>query len=85
MTVATAIKPSMSLPFNPQRLYALLKDWKPDGPPLKENPLFYESMNDESTQYMDLVSRELIEICKKLKENGINTDIVQTRHTMLTT
>ena len=61
--------------IHPQRLYRLCKDWTPEGPPLKENPLFYEDMDEESTSYMDKVSKELIEVGQGLTALGMETNI----------
>ena len=56
--------------IHPARLYALCKDWQ-EGDILKDNPLFYEDMNDESTELMDLVNKELIDIARVLSEEGV--------------
>eukprot|EP00296_Roombia_truncata_P000205 JP435870.1.p1 GENE.JP435870.1~~JP435870.1.p1 ORF type:complete len:384 (-),score=101.56 JP435870.1:71-1078(-) len=60
--------------IHPQRLYRLLKDYKA-GDVLPENPLFYESMDVESTDLMDVVNKELIAVGAKLRELGINVDV----------
>jgi len=61
--------------IHPQRLYRLCKDWTPDGPPLKENPFFYEHMDEESTSYMDQVNKELIEVCERLTALGMEAKV----------
>jgi hypothetical protein len=61
--------------IHPQRLYRLCKDWTPSGPPLKENPLFYESMDEESTMYMDKVNKEVIQICEALTTQGMEAKV----------
>jgi hypothetical protein len=58
--------------IHPQRLYRLCKEWRPDGLPLTENPLFYESMDEESTMYMDKVNREVIQVCEALRMQGMD-------------
>ncbi|KNC80572.1 hypothetical protein SARC_07071 [Sphaeroforma arctica JP610] len=60
--------------IHPQRLYRLCKDWK-EGDVLPENPLFYEDMDDESVEYMDIVNKELIEIATALREQGTDTEV----------
>ena len=61
--------------IHPQRIYRLCKDWTPEGPPLKENPLFYEDMDEESSSYMDQVSKELIAVGKRLTALGMETNV----------
>jgi len=61
--------------IHPQRLYRLCKNWTSDGPPLNENPLFYETMDDESTAYMDQANQELITICRALTAQGLEAEV----------
>jgi hypothetical protein len=61
--------------IHPQRLYRLWKEWTPSSPPLKENPLFYESMDEESTMYMDKVNKELIQVCEALTAQGMEAKV----------
>lgn len=56
--------------IHPSRLYALCKDWH-EGDFFKENPLFYEEMNDESADLMDAVNKELIDVAQALAEAGV--------------
>lgn len=56
--------------IHPARLYALCKNWQ-EGEYLKENPFFYEDMNDESVQLMDAINCELLDVVKSLKDNGV--------------
>mmetsp|Transcript_46123 Transcript_46123/g.116126 ORF Transcript_46123/g.116126 Transcript_46123/m.116126 type:complete len:402 (-) Transcript_46123:233-1438(-) len=61
--------------IHPQRLYRLLRDWKP-GQSLPENPLFYESMDDESTALMDAVNKELIATGEAVREKcGLDVQV----------
>ena len=61
--------------IHPQRLHRLCKEWTPSGVPLKENPLFYESMDEESTMYMDEVNKELIQVCEALTARGMEVKV----------
>eukprot|EP01135_Chromosphaera_perkinsii_P000650 Nk52_evm17s147 gene=Nk52_evmTU17s147 len=57
----------MNAIIHPQRIYRLLaiSGWQP-GQVLKENPLFYEEMDVESTDLMEQVNKELIAAAKAL-------------------
>lgn len=61
--------------IHPQRLYRLCKEWTPSGPPMNENPLFYESMDEESTTYMDKVNKELIQVGQSLTALGMEVKV----------
>uniref|UniRef100_A0A7S2S4J3 Opine dehydrogenase domain-containing protein n=1 Tax=Mucochytrium quahogii TaxID=96639 RepID=A0A7S2S4J3_9STRA len=50
--------------IHPCRMYGLFHDYS--GIPLKENPLFYESMDELSADLMGRVSNEMQEIGKKI-------------------
>ena len=61
--------------IHPQRLYRVCKEWTTSGLPLKENPLFYESMDEESTMYMDKVNKEVIQVCEALTAQGMAANV----------
>ena len=61
--------------IHPQRLYRFCKDWTAGELPFDENPLFYESMDDESVMYMDVVNKELLEVCHGLTAQGMPVNV----------
>ncbi len=61
--------------MHPARLYRLCEAWSPHGPPLLENPLFYESMDTASTRYMEQVSQEVMSIADALTQHDVPTTV----------
>ena len=55
--------------IHPARLYGLFKDYE-DGRIYKDNPLFYEEMDDFSADCIQEVSNELQNICKCIEEKS---------------
>ncbi len=55
--------------IHPARLYGLFKDYK-EGKVYKRNPLFYEDMDDFSTECIQTVSDELQNICRSIEEKS---------------
>jgi hypothetical protein len=55
--------------IHPARLYGLFRDYK-DGEVYKENPLFYEDMDDFSADCIQQVSDELQIICRTIEERS---------------
>ncbi len=66
--LAITLFPANSV-IHPARLYGLFRDHK-EGEVYKENPLFYEDMDDFSANCIEKVSDELQTICKCIEEKS---------------